>query len=181
VLLKECAPGERGGAINTKTLNLPSCEKAVLLGVFGDVVLGGVAWKAVDLNENEVYLREGDDSQAWINWPACVMQVWDDAINAGCQPDCRMCTVLIEVCTRKGDTARALKMYDEMRLSPPDSKLAPSVHAYTAAMRAAAEGGQWQRALEVWRDMTFGNCRPTGVLCPCLVVMSSICLRRGST
>lgn len=89
--------------------------------------------------------------------------MWEDAEKAGCQPDCRMCTVLIEVCTKKGDTMRALNVYQQMCQAPPNSKLSPSVHAYTAAMRAAAEGGQWQRALEIWDDMKQANCRPSGV------------------
>lgn len=40
--------------------------------------------------------------------------------------------------------------------------MAPSVHAYTAAMRAAAEGGRWRRALDIWDDMARADCRPTG-------------------
>lgn len=79
-----------------------------------------------------------------------------------CDPDCRMCTTLIEVCARKGDTQRALDMYDRMRNSSPDSRMAPSVHAYTAAMRAAAEGGLWQKALDIWTDMEKARCKPTG-------------------
>ncbi len=89
-------------------------------------------------------------------------QVWEHAEAAGCEPDCRMCTTLIEVATRKGDTARSLAMYERMRAAPPGSRLAPSVHAFTAAMRAAAEGGCWARALEVWADMEAAGCRPTG-------------------
>lgn len=90
------------------------------------------------------------------------MQVWDDAMADGCEPDCRMATTLIEVCARAGDTQRALATYDAMREAPRDSRRAPSVHAYTAAMRAAAEGSQWQRSLDIWRDMVAGGCRPTG-------------------
>ena len=81
---------------------------------------------------------------------------------ANCQTDCRMSTTLIEVCARKGDTLRALRMYDQMRQAPADSRMAPSVHAYTAAMRAAAEGGAWEAALSIWDDMKRANCRPTG-------------------
>lgn len=90
------------------------------------------------------------------------VQVWDEAIKAGCPIDCRMCTTLIEVCTRKGHTERALGMYEMMRDAERGSKLAPSVHAYTAAMRAAAEGGLWQRALDIWKDMEAANCPPSG-------------------
>lgn len=90
------------------------------------------------------------------------LSVWDDAMQSRCEPDCRMCTTLIEVCARKGDTQRALDMYDRMRNSRPDSKMAPSVHAYTAAMRAAAEGGLWQKALDIWNDMEKARCKPTG-------------------
>ena len=85
-------------------------------------------------------------------------------MKAGCQIDCRMCTTLVEVCTRKGHTDRALSMYELMRDAQPGSKLAPTVHAYTAAMRAAAEGGRWQRALEIWRDMETAGCTPSGPL-----------------
>ena len=92
---------------------------------------------------------------------------------ANCQTDCRMSTTLIEVCARKGDTLRALRMYDQMRQAPADSRMAPSVHAYTAAMRAAAEGGAWEAALSIWDDMKRANCRPTGQslqfkFCSCL-------------
>lgn len=89
-------------------------------------------------------------------------QVWDDAVAAGCEPDCRMCTSLLEVCTRSGDTARALAMYDRMRDAAPGSRLAPSVHAFTAAMRAAADGGRWEKALCIWSDMVAAGCQPTG-------------------
>ena len=102
---------------------------------------------------------------AWpTDCPTCGAQVWEHAEGAGCEPDCRMCTTLIEVATRKGDTPRALGMYERMRAAPPTSRLVPSVHAFTAAMRAAAEGGAWERALEVWADMEAAGCRPTGAL-----------------
>lgn len=90
-------------------------------------------------------------------------QVWDDAIQAGCQLDCRICTTLIEVCTRKGLTDRALSTYEMMKNAPSHSKMAPTVHAYTAAMRAAAEGGQWERALNIWSDMEAAQCPPSGM------------------
>ena len=88
--------------------------------------------------------------------------MWEHAASDGCEPDCRMATTMIEVCARAGDTPRALATYDAMREAPRDSRAAPSVHAYTAAMRAAAEGCQWQRALDIWRDMVGAGCRPTG-------------------
>jgi pentatricopeptide repeat protein len=40
--------------------------------------------------------------------------------------------------------------------------MAPTVHAYTAAMRAATEGGRWVEALEIWDDMQRAGCQPTG-------------------
>ena len=105
------------------------------------------------------------------------LQVWDDAQAAGCEPDCRMSTALIEVCMRKGDTPRALAMYASMREAPSGSRRAPSVHAFTAAMRAAAEGGCWERALNVWADMEAAGCRPTGAVwacsCPCSLYLVS--------
>jgi pentatricopeptide repeat protein len=42
------------------------------------------------------------------------LQVWDDAVTDGCEPDCRMATTLVEVCARAGDTDRALATYDTM-------------------------------------------------------------------
>ena len=92
----------------------------------------------------------------------CLVQVWDDAIKAKCQLDCRICTTLVEVCTRMGLTDRALSTYELMRTAPPNSKMAPTVHAYTAVMRAAAEGGKWERALSIWSDMEAARCAPSG-------------------
>ena len=78
-----------------------------------------------------------------------------------------MCTVYIEVCTRAGNAAAALDMYKDMASASPSSRLAPSVHTYTAAMRAAAaEGGTWHEALTIWDDMIAANCQPTGMLPP---------------
>lgn len=44
-------------------------------------------------------------------------QVWEDAVASKCEVDCRLCTTLIEVCGRKGDTDRALQAYAQV--SPP--------------------------------------------------------------
>lgn len=107
-------------------------------------------------------VKTGSQVLTRISLSAGDCQVWDDAMKAGCPVDCRMCTTLIEVCTRKGHTERALSMYELMRDAEPASKMAPSVHAYTAAMRAAAEGGMWQRALEIWGDMERASCSPSG-------------------
>jgi pentatricopeptide repeat protein len=73
-----------------------------------------------------------------------------------------MATTLVEICARTGDTDRALQVYELMRDAPRGSRLVPSVHAFTAAMRAAAEGDRWERALEIWRDMEEAGCKPTG-------------------
>lgn len=35
----------------------------------------------------------------------------------------------------------------------PSCNIAPTVHAYTATIRAATEGGQWEKALMVWDEM----------------------------
>lgn len=158
-------------------------------------------------------------------------QVWDDAVASKCEIDCRLCTTLVEVCGRKGDTDRALEAYAQvrapagalscfatsrvggragaalraawstlslvllagharclsslgawlslimllpaaapcclqMRDAPRDSRMAPSVHAFTAAMRAAAEGGRWEAALAIWDDMQKAGCKPTGACQP---------------
>ncbi|KAL4443011.1 hypothetical protein ABPG77_008502 [Micractinium sp. CCAP 211/92] len=90
------------------------------------------------------------------------LQVWDDAVTSKCEIDCRLCTTLVEVCGRKGDTDRALEAYAQMRDAPRDSRMAPSVHAFTAAMRAASEGGRWEAALAIWDDMQKAGCKPTG-------------------
>lgn len=91
------------------------------------------------------------------------LDVWSDAeADIKHEIDCRLCTTLIEVCTRRSDTDRALDMYRRMRAAPAESKLAPTVHAYTAAMRAAAEGGRWEAALAIWTDMQAAGCKPTG-------------------
>lgn len=96
------------------------------------------------------------------NMPERALGVWDDALAARCDVDCRLCTTLIEVCGRKGDTERALAAYSQMRDAPRDSRMAPSVHAFTAAMRAASEGGRWEAALAIWDDMQKAGCKPTG-------------------
>jgi len=83
-------------------------------------------------------------------------------------PD-KPCKRTTQVCARAGSTERALATYDSMRAAPPGSRMAPSVHAYTAAMRAAAEGGRWQRALDIWDDMARAGCRPTGAHLEALV------------
>lgn len=91
------------------------------------------------------------------------LEVWAHAeADHAREIDCRLCTTLIEVCARRGDTDRALDTYHRMRAAPTDSKLAPTVHAYTAAMRAAAEGGRPAAALAIWDDMQNAGCKPTG-------------------
>ncbi len=90
------------------------------------------------------------------------LTVWQDASTSGCATDCRLATTYIEVCAKRGDTQQALLMYSQMRSAAPHSRMAPSVHAYTAAMRAAAEGGMWMSALEIWADMERAGCKPTG-------------------
>ena len=90
------------------------------------------------------------------------LAVWEDAVAAGCEPDCRLATALVEAAARAGDTDRALAAYRGMRDASPGSRLSPSVHAYTATMRAAAEGGRPDAALAVWDDMAAARVRPTG-------------------
>ena len=107
--------------------------------------------------------------------------MWEDAKAARCTADCRMCTVYIEVCTRAGSATAALDMYKEMATAPAGSKLAPSVHTYTAAMRAAAaEGGTWHEALTIWDDMLAAGCTPTGALLSLYCCCCCCCCRRLS-
>mmetsp|Transcript_19979 Transcript_19979/g.43539 ORF Transcript_19979/g.43539 Transcript_19979/m.43539 type:complete len:605 (-) Transcript_19979:655-2469(-) len=90
------------------------------------------------------------------------LQIWSDAECAKLTPDCRMCITYIEACSRVGQVERALALYASMRSAPRGSPMAPTVHAYTAAMRAASEGGRWVRALDIWEDMKRAGCVPTG-------------------
>ncbi|PNH05481.1 hypothetical protein TSOC_008251 [Tetrabaena socialis] len=94
------------------------------------------------------------------------LSVWNEAWRrhtAGrLQLDCRLCITYLELCTRLGLTDQALAMYAAMRAAPAASRMAPTVHAYTAAMRAATEGGRWYRALDIWADMRTSGCEPTG-------------------
>lgn len=70
--------------------------------------------------------------------------------------------IIPQVCSRLGMVDAALNMYADMIAAPPGSKLSPTVHAYTAAMRAATEGGRWPRALDIWGDMRAAGVPPTG-------------------
>eukprot|EP01024_Parvocaulis_polyphysoides_P014747 TRINITY_DN1616_c1_g1_i4.p1 TRINITY_DN1616_c1_g1~~TRINITY_DN1616_c1_g1_i4.p1 ORF type:complete len:594 (+),score=78.24 TRINITY_DN1616_c1_g1_i4:695-2476(+) len=90
------------------------------------------------------------------------LAVWDDCSKAGCEPDARLCTVYIEVCSRLNKTQDALNMYQAMLNAPRDAAMAPTVHAFTTAMRAATEGGRWDKSLEIWKDMEQYGCSPTG-------------------
>lgn len=53
-------------------------------------------------------------------------------------------------------------MFNTMRDAQKGSRMSPTVHAYTAAMRAATEGGRWQHALDIWHDMRSAQVAPTG-------------------
>ena len=89
--------------------------------------------------------------------------VWGDAVAAGAAPgDARLATAYLEVCGRRGDAEAALALYRAMRAAPRASPLTPTVHTYTAAMRAAASGGRWGEALAVWADLEAAGVRPTG-------------------
>eukprot|EP01025_Chloroclados_australasicus_P030505 TRINITY_DN305_c4_g1_i2.p1 TRINITY_DN305_c4_g1~~TRINITY_DN305_c4_g1_i2.p1 ORF type:complete len:814 (+),score=67.33 TRINITY_DN305_c4_g1_i2:159-2600(+) len=90
------------------------------------------------------------------------LEVWQDSQKVGCEPDARLCTVFIEVCSRLNRTDDALKMYSDMLNAPRDAAMAPTVHAFTTAMRAATEGGKWDKSLEIWQDMENYGCAPTG-------------------
>ena len=68
----------------------------------------------------------------------------------------------MQACTRMGQSSKALAAYVRMRSAPPLSALAPSVHAYVAAMQAACEGKRWKKALGVWADLKASTCQPNG-------------------
>eukprot|EP01023_Acetabularia_acetabulum_P022449 TRINITY_DN2208_c0_g1_i2.p1 TRINITY_DN2208_c0_g1~~TRINITY_DN2208_c0_g1_i2.p1 ORF type:complete len:722 (-),score=147.86 TRINITY_DN2208_c0_g1_i2:642-2807(-) len=90
------------------------------------------------------------------------LSVWDDCVASGCEPDARLCTVYIEVCSRLNRTQDALHMYKTMLDAPKNAAMAPTVHAFTTAMRAATEGGRWDKSLEIWHDMEMYGCAATG-------------------
>ncbi|GIL93379.1 hypothetical protein Vretimale_17468 [Volvox reticuliferus] len=94
------------------------------------------------------------------------LTIWNEAwrrhTSGRLQMDCRLCITYLELCTRLGLTDQALAMYGAMRAAPAGNRMAPTVHAYTAAMRAATEGGRWYRALDIWADMRAAGCEPTG-------------------
>lgn len=74
-----------------------------------------------------------------------------------------MCTVYIEVCTKAGQPERALAMYRQMACAEAGSRLTPSVHTYTAALRAAAaDEAHSPLAVSIWEDMLQAGCQPTG-------------------
>lgn len=72
-------------------------------------------------------------------------------MQAGHQPDDRLCTTLIRVCAQHGQAGTALSLYDWMRApaSEGGAGLTPTVFTYTAAMRAALTGSMMERALQV--------------------------------
>ena len=73
-----------------------------------------------------------------------------------------MSTVYIEVCTRAGQPDRALDMYHFMQRASGD-RLRPSVHTYTAALRAAAaDEASCPQAMAIWTDMLRAGCQPSG-------------------
>jgi len=49
-----------------------------------------------------------------------------------------------------------------MLTAPKDAAMAPTVHAFTTAMRAATEGGRWDKTLEIWKDIEKYGCHLTG-------------------
>ena len=90
--------------------------------------------------------------------------MWQDARVAGVPPDSHMCIAYMELCTRLHRTDQALAVYAQMRAAPAGSAMTPTAHAYTAAMKAACEGGLWARALEIWGEMEAAGCPPSGKL-----------------
>ncbi len=94
--------------------------------------------------------------------PERAVQVWTDAEAAGFRPDGRMCVVQMEACARLGQTDRALSVYAAMRSQPAGSPTAPTVHAYTAAMKAACDGERWDKAMSIWEDLWGSELQPNG-------------------
>ena len=69
----------------------------------------------------------------------------------GHQPDDRLCTTLIRLCSTHGDAQQALALYDWMQvpIELGGGGLSPTVYTYTAAMRAALSGNLCSKAFQV--------------------------------
>lgn len=110
-------------------------------------------------------------------------QVWDDAVASKCEIDCRLCTTLVEVCGRKGDTDRALQAYAQVGPLPAVvcTRLRAGLPCEKAALRGARPPllvGPAMRGLRSAAHRTLGSplvcCadarraarQPHGPLCP---------------
>ena len=56
-----------------------------------------------------------------------------------------LCTV-VDACSRAGQTATALRLFDEMVAQG----LQPTPVAYASALKACEQGNLWRRAAEIW-------------------------------
>ena len=161
-------PPQLGGQGLTPTVfTFTAAMRAALTGGLCGVAFKVCPWRCSSLR---AAVRGSCTGLGLNDQPSCTMpaetalraQIWEDARAAGCQPDCRMCTVHIEVCTRAGQPDRALEMYHYMQQAAGD-RLRPSVHTYTAALRAAAaDEASCPQAMAIWSDMLRAGCQPSG-------------------
>ena len=79
------------------------------------------------------------------------LQLHEWLLGLGHQPDDRLCTTLMRVCSQHGHAVEALNLYDWMRSTKREggAGLRPTVYTYTGAMRAALVGNLPDRAFKV--------------------------------
>ena len=90
------------------------------------------------------------------------MVIWHDAFSAIPQElDAQIKTVLIEVLGKRGDIQRALDAYNEVKQYNEQQGDQTSVQTYTVAMKAAADGGRFEEAFSIWKDMQNAGVKPS--------------------
>ena len=90
-----------------------------------------------------------------------VPELVDWLFAVGFECDDRLCTTMIRALSRAGEHIRAVGIYNRMRLSESRGGLGlqPTVYAYTAAMKAALDGGLLAVALSVWSHAKVAGVR----------------------
>lgn len=80
-------------------------------------------------------------------WRRSVM-LFDWLVEHGHDVDERLCATVIRLCTSRGDPSKALEVYKWMRLK----RVPCSLFTYTSVMKAALVGGDFEYALEVFKQ-----------------------------
>lgn len=73
--------------------------------------------------------------------------------------DNHITAVLIEALDRKGDVDKALETFSHVQSSQDSS---PSVHTYTAAIKAATNGKRYSDAFAIWKELKASGTKPSG-------------------